>query len=77
MALHTRDQSIAVVDTETGETRELRLRHDGDEVERSYSRLARPVTVGIESTGYALQSATSPAPIVSRNQHSGEFPEPL
>jgi len=52
--LHTRDQSIAMVDTETGETQELRLRHDGDEVERFYSSLARPVTVGIESTGDAL-----------------------
>jgi transposase len=52
--LHTRDQSIAMVDAETGEIRELRLRHDGDEVERFYSSLARPVTVGIESTGYAL-----------------------
>jgi transposase len=52
--LHTRDQSIAMVDTESGETRELRLRHDSDEVERFYSSLARPVTVGIESTGYAL-----------------------
>ena len=27
--LRTRDQSIAMVDTETGETRELRLRHEG------------------------------------------------
>jgi transposase len=52
--LHTREQSIAMVDTETGETQELRLRHEGDEVERFYSNLARPVTVGIESTGYAL-----------------------
>ncbi len=52
--LHTRDQSIAMVDTETGETQELRLRHEGDEVERFYSSLVPPVTVGIESTGYAL-----------------------
>jgi transposase len=52
--LHTRDQSIALLDTETGETRELRLRHEGDEVERFYESLARSVTVGIESTGYAL-----------------------
>jgi transposase len=52
--LHTRDQSIAMVDTETGETRELRLRHEGDEVEQFYRSLTPPVTVGIESTGYAL-----------------------
>jgi hypothetical protein len=52
--LHTREQSIAVLDTGTGEARELRLRHDGDEVERFHDSLARPATVGIESTGYAL-----------------------
>jgi transposase len=52
--LHTKDESIAMVDTETGETREFRRRHDGDEVERFYSSLAGPVTVGIEGTGYAL-----------------------
>src|SRR5260370_33606653 len=52
--LHTRDQSIAMVDTETGETRELRLRHEGEEVEQFYRSLAPPVTVGIGSTGYAL-----------------------
>jgi hypothetical protein len=38
--LHTREQSIAMVDSETGEARELRLRHDGNEVERFYSGLA-------------------------------------
>jgi len=43
-----------MVDTETGETCELRLRHEGDEVEQFYRSLAPPVTVGIESTGYAL-----------------------
>ena len=52
--LHTREQSIAMVDTETGETCELRLQHEGDEVEQFYRSLAPPVTVGIESTGYAL-----------------------
>ena len=52
--LHTREQSIAAVDTVTGEMRELQLRHDGDEVEEFYGGLPRPATVGIESTGYAL-----------------------
>jgi transposase len=33
---------------------ELRLAHDGDAVEQFYASLPRPVTVGIESTGYAL-----------------------
>jgi transposase len=33
---------------------ELRLRHEGDEVEKFYGALPIPVTVAIESTGYAL-----------------------
>jgi transposase len=52
--LHTREQSVASLDTTTGEVRQLRLRHDGDEVERFYAALQLPVTVAIESTGYAL-----------------------
>jgi transposase len=43
-----------MLDIETGELQERQLRHEGDEVERFYSALARPVTVGVESTGYAL-----------------------
>lgn len=38
--LHTRDPSIAMVDPETWETRELRLRHEGDAVEEFYRSLA-------------------------------------
>jgi transposase len=45
---------VAVLDTETGEVQELRLAHDGDAVDHFYASLPRPVTVGIESTGYAL-----------------------
>jgi len=52
--LHTREQSVAVLDTETGEIQELRLRHEGDATERFYVALPPPVTVAIESTGYAL-----------------------
>lgn len=52
--LHTRNQSVTVLDTTTGELQELRLRHDGDAVERFYAALQPPVTVAIESTGYAL-----------------------
>jgi transposase len=55
--LHTREQSVALLDTETGEARELRLRNEGSEVERFYDSLTRPVTVGIESTGYAVVSS--------------------
>lgn len=52
--LHTRKQQVAVLDTNTGEFFERELAHSGDAVEQFYAALAPPVTVGIESTGYAL-----------------------
>jgi transposase len=52
--LHTRTQQVAVVDTRTGEVSERQLVHDGRVVEEFYAALPRPVTVGIESTGYAV-----------------------
>src|SRR5712691_9816607 len=52
--LHARDQQVAVLDTATGEIQERHLVHDGDSVEQFYTSLPGPVTVGIESTGYAI-----------------------
>ena len=52
--LHTREQSVAMLDTATGEVEERRIRHEGEDVERFYAALQPPVTVAIESTGYAL-----------------------
>jgi transposase len=52
--LHTRMQQVAVLDTGTGEVSEHRLPHEGTAVEEFYTALPRPVTVGIESTGYAV-----------------------
>jgi hypothetical protein len=52
--LHTRKQQVAVLQTDTGEMAEQELIHEGDAVEQFYRTLPRPVTVGIESTGYAL-----------------------
>jgi transposase len=52
--LHSREQSVSMLDTTTGELQERRIRHDGDAVERFYAALRPPVTVAIESTGYAL-----------------------
>src|SRR5213593_3153377 len=52
--LHARDQQVAVLDTATGEIQERRLTHEGSSVEQFYAALPGPVTVGIESTGYAL-----------------------
>src|SRR5262245_40015425 len=52
--LHTRKQQVALLNTDTGELRDHELSHVGDDVERFYAALSPPVTVGIESTGYAL-----------------------
>jgi transposase len=52
--LHTRMQQVAMLDTRTGEVSEHQLAHDGSAVEAFYAALPGPVTVGIESTGYAV-----------------------
>src|SRR5262245_51583595 len=52
--LHTRAQQVAVLDTDTGEVREHPLVHEGLAVEEFHAALPRRVTVGIESTGYAI-----------------------
>ena len=49
--LHTRQQTLAMLDTETGEVVSLTLMHQGDNVREFYSKLPRPVLVGIEATG--------------------------
>jgi len=45
--LHTRQQTVAMLDTETGELIEKTLKHDGDEVRKFYSALPGQVLVGI------------------------------
>jgi transposase len=49
--LHARQQSAAMLDTDTGEVIEKTLQHEGDEVREFYSALPGPVLVGIEATG--------------------------
>ena len=49
--LHTRQQSVAMLDTDTAEVIEKTLEHEGDEVREFYSALPGPVLVGIEATG--------------------------
>ena len=49
--LHARQQSVAMLDTETGEVMNRTLRHEGNEVRQFYSQLPRPVLVGIEAIG--------------------------
>lgn len=49
--LHIRQQTIAMLDTETGELVEKTLEHDGDEVRKFYSARTGPVQVGLEASG--------------------------
>ncbi|MGH9712042.1 MAG: IS110 family transposase [Candidatus Acidiferrales bacterium] len=49
--LHARQQTVAMLDTDTGELVETTLEHQGDEVRKFYSALPGPVLVGIEATG--------------------------
>jgi transposase len=49
--LHARQQTIAMVDTETGEFTEKTLSHEGNAVREFYVALGGPAVVGIEATG--------------------------
>ena len=50
-----RQQTIAMVDTETGEFTEKTLSHEGNAVREFYAALEPAVVVGIEATG-AMQT---------------------
>jgi transposase len=49
--LHARQQTLAMLDTATGEVVKATLQHQGHQVREFYSNLPRPVRVGIEATG--------------------------
>jgi transposase len=49
--LHTRQQSIAMLDRDTGEIVERTLTHEGETVREFYGALSRPAIVGLEATG--------------------------
>jgi transposase len=49
--LHARQQTLAMLDTETREIVNLTLTHEGDHVREFYSKFPRPMRVGIEATG--------------------------
>jgi transposase len=49
--LHARQQTIAMLDDETGEVVERTLKHEGNIIRDFYAGLPRPVVVGIEATG--------------------------
>ncbi len=48
---HASQQTIAMLDRETGDITTRTLKHEADEVRMFYAGLARPVLVGIEATG--------------------------
>ena len=49
--LHARQQTVAMLDTTTGEAMEKTLTYSGSNVREFYSTLPGPVCVGIEATG--------------------------
>ena len=49
--LHARQQTLAMLDTATGEVVHKTLPHEGESVREFYSTLPGPVRVGIEATG--------------------------
>jgi transposase len=49
--LHARQQTLAMLDSATGEVVKTTLKHEGNNVREFYSKLPRPVRVGIEATG--------------------------
>ena len=49
--LHARQQTLAILDTATGEAVNVTLTHEGNNVREFYSTLPGPVRVGIEATG--------------------------
>ena len=49
--LHARQQTLAMLDTQTGEVVNRTLMHEGNQVREFYSQLPHPVQVGIEAIG--------------------------
>src|SRR5215469_12877988 len=49
--LHARQQTLAMLDTQTGEVVNRTLMHEGSEVREFYSQLPHPAVVGIEAIG--------------------------
>src|SRR6202795_1869314 len=49
--LHARQQTISMLDTESGEVIEKVLAHEGETVREFYAALPKPVLVGLEATG--------------------------
>jgi hypothetical protein len=66
--LHARQQTLAMLETTTGEVVNLTLMHDGNEVREFYSQLPHPVLVGIEATGSYLCGLVSVLVTITRSR---------
>lgn len=49
--LHARQQTISMLDTDSGEVTDRVLAHEGETVREFYAALPKPVLVGLEATG--------------------------
>jgi len=63
--LHARQQTIAMLDTETGEFTEKTLHHEGNGPREFYAALEGPVVVGMEATG-SMQCLRTPGRVGNR-----------
>jgi hypothetical protein len=54
--LHARQQTLAMLDTATGEVVKVTLKHEGNMVREFYDNLPRPVRVGIENRALMVDS---------------------
>jgi transposase len=52
--LHVGSETVCWTDTDSGETSERKLDHQGDEVRAFYSQFVGRVIVGVEASGYSL-----------------------
>lgn len=64
--LHARQQTLAMLDTGTGEVVTRTLMHAGNEVREFYSHLPRPVLVGIAPPGNVKAQFTPEPWTISR-----------
>ena len=57
--LHSRQQTLAMLDTATGEIEKTTLKHEENIVREFYSKLSQPVRVGIEATASSCSTTNN------------------
>ncbi len=66
--LHARQQTIAMLDSDTGELEEKTLEHQGETVREFYSALSGPILVGIGSRFATKCSDSTMSPILGEDR---------